>query len=270
MPARVFVAAVLRPRQNGKPECWIILKSVRNNLLQNGRGRTYVGDDDFAAQQTTGQQQVARLLTKKSDGQKRWNGAQHFSGIAHQAARNIDGNDRQSPPGCGSQGFRGRSPECAAKPRAKDRVYHQLRPTERCGRQRFDGPAPSLCMMVRFANQMVALTQQGDTNGPAGFDKMPGGDEAIAAVVTRPTQNDNGPRLPAPSDFACYGSAGTLHHIDGWYPGRDRQTIGLGHLANTEQRRLAIHHICATFPIEADWSNRSGPVISRRSSAPSL
>jgi len=123
--------------------------------------------------------------------------------------------------------------------------------------------------LYRFANQMVALTQQGDTNGPAGFDKMPGGDEAIAAVVTRPTQNDNGPRLPAPSDFACYGSAGTLHHIDGWYAGGNRQTIGLGHLANTEQRRLAIHHICATFPIEADWSNRSGPVISRRSSAPS-
>jgi hypothetical protein len=42
-------------------------------------------------------------------------------------------------------------------------------------------------MMARFANQMVALTQQGDTNGPAGFDKMAGGDEAIAAVVTRPT-----------------------------------------------------------------------------------
>lgn len=51
---------------------------------------------------------------------------------------------------------------------------------------------------------------------------------------------------------------------------RNRQTIGLGHLANTEQRRLAIHHICATFPIEAVWSNRSRPVIARRSSAPSL
>jgi hypothetical protein len=41
--------------------------------------------------------------------------------------------------------------------------------------------------MTRLARQMVARAQQGDTNGPAGFDKMPGGDEAIAAVVTRPT-----------------------------------------------------------------------------------
>jgi hypothetical protein len=114
--------------------------------------------------------------------------------------------------------------------------------------------------MTRLARQMVARAQQGDTNGPTGFDKMPGGDEAIAAVVTRPTQNDNGPRLPAPPDFACDGCAGTLHHIDGWYAGGNRQTIGLGHLANTEQRRLAVHHICATSPIEADRSFRDGPL----------
>ena len=187
MAARVFVAAVLRPRQNGKPECGIVLKSVRNNLLQNGRRSTYVGNDDFAAQQSAGQQQVARLLTKKSDGQKRRNGAQHFSGIAHQAAWNIDSDDRLSPPGCGSQGFRSGSLERAAKPRTKDGVYHQLRPTEHGWRQRLDGPAPPLRVMTRLARQMVARAQQGDTNGPAGFEKMPGGDEAIAAVVTRPT-----------------------------------------------------------------------------------
>ena len=127
------------------------------------------------------------FLRKKVTVRTAANGAQSFAGIAHEAARNIDGNDRQSPPGCGSQGFRSGSLERAAKPRAKDRVYHQFRPTEHCGRQRFDGPAPSLRVMTRLARQMIARAQQGDTNGPAGFDKMPGGDEAIAAVVTRPT-----------------------------------------------------------------------------------
>jgi hypothetical protein len=187
MAARVFVAAVLRPRQNGKPECGIVLKSVRNDLLQNGRRSTYVGNDDFAAQQSARQQQVARFLTKKSHGQKRRNGAQHFAGVAQQAARNIDGNDRQSPPGCGSQGFRSGSLERAAKPGAEDRVHHELRPIEYSWCQRFDDPAPTLRVMTRLARRMVARAEQGDTNGPTGFDKMPGGDEAIAAVVTRPT-----------------------------------------------------------------------------------
>lgn len=46
--------------------------------------------------------------------------------------------------------------------------------------------------MTRLARQMIARAQQGDMNGPAGFDKMPGGDEAIAAVVIRPHRTITG------------------------------------------------------------------------------
>ena len=75
MATGVFVAAVMRPRQVRKPESRIVLERVRDNLIQNGGRDTDVGDDDFAAQQTAGQQQVARLLAKEGDGQNRCNGA---------------------------------------------------------------------------------------------------------------------------------------------------------------------------------------------------
>ena len=92
---------------------------------------------------------------------------------------------------------------------------------------------------------MVAWAQQSDANGPAGVGKMPGGDEAIAAVVTRPTQDDDRPRLPAPARFRVRRLPPALvHNIDGWYASGNRQTTGLGHLANTEQRRLAVRQIC--------------------------
>jgi hypothetical protein len=90
---------------------------------------------------------------------------------------------------------------------------------------------------------MVARAEQGDANRPAGFHEMSGGDEAVAAVVSGATQNDHGPHLPAPPDLARDGSAGVLHHIDGWHAGGYRQTIGFGHLANTKQRHLAVHHV---------------------------
>ena len=183
------------------------------------------------------------------------NGAQRFAGVAHQAARNIDGDDRQFPArSCGGQSVRGWPLQRAAEPCTENRIHHQFRPIERGRRKRLDGPAPLLRVVTCRASQMVARAKQGDTNGPAGFGKMPGGDEAVAAVVTRSAQNDDGPHRPAPPDLACDGAAGILHHIDGWHAGGNRQTIGLGHLANTEQRRLAIHHIYATFPIEADRS----------------
>jgi len=57
-------------------------------------------------------------------------------------------------------------------------------------------------------------------------------------------------RFPASPDFACYGSASTLHHIDGWYAGGNRQTIRLGHLADTERRRLTAYRLYSTSPIE--------------------
>ena len=69
--------------------------------------------------------------------------------------------------------------------------------------------------MARLACKMVARTEQGDANGPAGLDEMPGSHEAVAAVVTRPAQNDDGPHLPTPPDLPCHGCSGTLHHVDG-------------------------------------------------------
>jgi hypothetical protein len=192
---------------------------------------------------------MPRLLAKEGDGQNRRNRAQGFAGVPHEATRNINGDDRRSPARCFSQGFRGRPLQFAAEPCTKDRIHYQFRAIENGGRQRLDGCPPPLRMTTRLAGQMIARAEQGDANGPAGFDEMPGGDEAVAAVVSGSAQNDDGPHLPAPPDLACDGPTGVLHHIDGWHAGGYRQTIGFSHLANAKQRHLAVHHVSPTSPL---------------------
>ena len=59
----VIVARATKEWSN--PQSRIVLERVRDNLIENGGRDTDVGDDDFAAQQPAGQQQMARFLRKK-------------------------------------------------------------------------------------------------------------------------------------------------------------------------------------------------------------
>jgi hypothetical protein len=71
----------------------VVLESVRHNLVKHGGRDADVGDDNLAAQQSAGQKQVAWFLAKKRDCQDGGNRPQRFTGITHQAAWNINGND---------------------------------------------------------------------------------------------------------------------------------------------------------------------------------
>ena len=192
MPSRVFVAAVRRPWEAPKPKRRVVLKSVGRNRIQNGRRRADVGHDEVAAHLPTGQQEVAGLLAKERDGQNRPDGAQSFTRIAHDAARDVNGDNRRSLPGRGSQSFRDLTIQRAAEPRAEDRVHHEFRPFERGGRQWLGRATPSLRMMARFALQTVARSEQRQANGPTGFDKAPGGHETVAAIVAGSAQDGDG------------------------------------------------------------------------------
>ena len=94
MTPRVFISPVLRSREIPYPETRIILECVWGNLLKHGGWDADVRDDNLATQQPARQQNMPRLLAKESYRQDGRNGAQGFAGIAHQAARNINGNDR--------------------------------------------------------------------------------------------------------------------------------------------------------------------------------
>ena len=159
MPARVFVAAALRPGEVRQPERRIVLESFGHNRIQNRWRRTNIGNNDFAAEQPAGQQEVTGLLAKKSDGENHRDGAQDFTRIAHHTARNVDCDDRRSLLGRGGQSFLGGALQRAAAPGAEDCVHHQFRPFERGWRQRFDRATPALRMMVCFALQTFARSE---------------------------------------------------------------------------------------------------------------
>jgi hypothetical protein len=186
---------------------------------------------------------VARFLAEEGDGKDRRNGTQSLAGIAHQAARNIDRNDRQSHSGGGRQSFRGRSLEHAAKACPEDGIHHQFRARQRCGRQFLDGFMPLLCVVVCFAGQMVARSKQGDTDGPSGFGKQASGYEAVAAIVAGATQNGDRAHGPTLLNLASDGSTGILHQPGRQRAGVNRQAIGFAHLADIEQCRPEVYRI---------------------------
>ena len=130
------------------------------------------------------------------DGQHCRDGAQAFAGIALEAARHVDRNDRQSPAGFGSQSFRSRSLERTAEAGSKNGIDHQLGPVEHRRRQQFDGAAPVLRMVPGFTCKMIALAEQGDADRPARFGKPSSRHEAVAAVVAGSAQQGNERRRP--------------------------------------------------------------------------
>ena len=67
---------------------------------------------------------MPRFFAKEGDGENRRDRAHDLAGIAHQSARNIDRNDRQSSARGSSQGFRRRSFERAAESCAEERIDH--------------------------------------------------------------------------------------------------------------------------------------------------
>jgi hypothetical protein len=76
---------------------------------------------------------------------------------------------------------------------------------------------------------------------PAGpVNEMAGSDETAPAIIARSTQYGDGPRRPAPFDFARDAIAGILHQLPDRRPGADGQTIDLAH-PRTSSTAVANH-----------------------------
>ena len=88
--------------------------------------------------------------------------------------------------------------------------------------------------MPRRTCEMVAGAEQGDANRPASFGKMPGRNEAVAAIVTGSAQHDYRTRRPALLNFVGDSAAGIFHQFDDRFAGGHSQAVGFAHPADIE------------------------------------
>ena len=116
---------------------------------------------------------------------------------------------------------------------------------------------------------MVARAEQGNADGPAGFGKVPGSHETVAAIVAGSTQHGDRTRWPALPNLARDGPAGILHQFGSRRTGGHRQTIGFAHPTDIEQRGLEVHDLFRHLQIATEQSlfasnGRKFPVRKKR------
>jgi hypothetical protein len=89
-------------------------------------------------------------------------------------------------------------------------------------------------MMECRARQMVTLSEQGNTHGPACLGKLSGGGKAIAAIVAGTTEHDDGTHRPALLNLPRNGLAGILHKFVDRRATGNRNPVGFAHPADIE------------------------------------
>ena len=93
---------------------------------------------------------------------------------------------------------------------------------------------PLLRMMKCRARQMVTLSQQGNTHGPARFGKLSGGGKTVAAIVAGATEHDHGTDRPVLLNLLRNGLAGIVHQFVDRRTTSNREPVGFAHPADIE------------------------------------
>ncbi len=120
------------------PERGIVFPGVDAEAVEHGGRRADVRDDGGAAQIAPRQQKMARFLAREGHGEIGLNRAERFAGVAHDAARHIDGDDREAPRSGGCEYRVHVGHQRAAEPGAEQRIDDELRAVENARVQRLD------------------------------------------------------------------------------------------------------------------------------------
>ena len=201
-----------------------------------GRRNADVGDHHLAGMLAPRQQQMPVLAPAEGHGRRRSEGtAEHFAGVAVDAARDIDRDAGQIAYGAG---FGERQCDALQRPGeacAEQRVDDQRLAIEQRQRDRLDRVLPPVGHGCGIALEPLAGTQETEAHRPAGIGQQPGGDEAVAPVVAGAAKHGDGPRSPAPHDGVRHRTAGVLHQRQPGNAGPRRRRIGRIHLGHGKE-----------------------------------
>ena len=166
VPETVLVIVQRPTRKARQPKLWIVFRRVRGDFLEDLLRNADVGDDDLAAQQAPRQKQVSGLLPKKSDGKRRrrrdgaLRRAQDHAPIAREAARHVDGDQRQPTPGDFPQQIAGGAVHGPSEPGAEKRIDDQRGALEQRRRELLHLAPPKRGMVRGLAPKPIARAEQ--------------------------------------------------------------------------------------------------------------
>src|SRR5262249_34466813 len=126
-------------------------------------------------------------------------------------ARHIDGEAIEMTTADRLDNAAGHAFERTREPGAQERVDHQLALAQQRGRGIGNLATPLRAGLRGLAAKPGAVAQQAEPDGAACLLQPARGDEAIAAIVSRPAQNESWPPRPAPQRLLSDGGTGTFH-----------------------------------------------------------
>jgi hypothetical protein len=234
--AAVFMAIKPRPGKAVEPQGRRVLEGARADRGEDRRGDADIGDDRLAAQGPRRQQQMAGLLAEEGDGESAgWGDAAHGAAGAVDAARHVDGDDRQAARREAGDDVARQPVDRAAEAGPEQGVDHEADLGGERRRQGLDGAVPARGVARGVAGERVRGAEQEEADRPAGFRQMARRDEPVAAIVAGAAEDGGRARRPARGDRFGDGGAGALHQRLAGEAARDGQPIGLAHLARRQQ-----------------------------------
>ena len=246
MSARVLVAGGCRAGQLAEPQARVVAERIRPHLVQYILRRSDMGDNQFAAQVASRQQQVARLPAETRDGQYRRHGADVLTGIADDTARDVDGDDGQLAGGDRRQRLEGGACQWPVEAGAEQRIDDEFRTVHRCRRKWLDVLAPAFGMFMGRARKHIESAQQRERDVPARIHEDAGRRKAVAAVVAGSAQHHDPAPLPAPQDGVGDPAPCVLHQLRYRRAREYRQAVGLGHLDRGQEGGGVLHQAGAS------------------------
>ena len=154
-----------------------------------------------SAQLAPRQQDMARLLAREGHGAVGLNRAERFAGVAHEAARHVDGNDRQSAlSGGGEHRVSRRRRAARLNPEPNSASTTSSAPSSTRVVERLDGAAPARRMVHSASPRKCSTSAEREQRAPAirRMRQRARRDEAVAAVIARPAKDGDGPSRPTP------------------------------------------------------------------------
>ncbi len=213
-----------------RPQGRHIAPQARSNYSQHGRRNSDVDDPKVAASTEALQRVMPRLAAEERDCELRARcTANNLAGVAVQAARHVDGDNRQS----GTVHLFNQSGrhalDRAREPRAEHGVDHERAIAKQVERCRLDRPSPLARRPGCIPLERRAFAEQRQAHGPCRSLQATRGNEAIVAVVSRPAQHEHRLAAIAFDHRRRHGPARRLHERRPRRAASDRCGVGGGH-----------------------------------------
>ena len=213
-------------------------------------GNTDVGDDDVAAQKSSGQKHMRRLLAKEGDGQIGFDAIafERTREIAMQAARHIDRGDRDVRT---VQRFDDRFRSAFQRPReagAEHRIDDEIRVFENAGRDGEHRPVPAPRHFGRIAFERIRRSQKRQTHVPAALFQVSRDDETVAAIVAGPAEHGRHARRPVLLDRVGGRAARIFHQRERRRPVAGGIAIRLVHLGDGQNLQHSLSNVRPRAP----------------------